>query len=657
MCGIAGIRDSSLVGAADALRTTAQAMGDVLAHRGPDGDAVWIDAEAGTALAHRRLAIIDLSPTGAQPMTSACGRYVITYNGEVFNFAELRADLDAAGHRFRGTSDTEVILEGFARWGLEPTIRRMVGMFAFAVWDRQTRRLSLVRDRLGIKPIYYMQDGNRFLFGSELKALRAAGGWAPDIDTNAVAGLMRYGYVPSPLSIYRGVAKVPPGTILTLEPGGAVSLSRYWDIRRVAIDGLAARAHATLSDRDAEDQLDALLRDAVRLRLISDVPLGAFLSGGVDSSTVTALMQVQSNRSVKTFSIGFRDKTYDESRYADAVARHLGTDHTSFVVEPEHLIDVIPRIPDWYDEPFADSSQIPTFIISRLTRRHATVALSGDGGDEVFAGYNRYFWAPRIWNGISVMPKRLRRAASALIGSVPPRVWDGAAAALPDGLRFSQTSDKARKIAALLDANDLAGAYRVLVSQWDDPSQIVPAGREPNTPLSDATIARDVADPAERMQLLDFMTYLPDDILTKVDRATMAVGLEGRVPLLDHRVVEFSWRLPLAMKVRNGQGKWLLKRVLARYVPEALTSRPKMGFGIPIGTWLRGPLRDWAEDLLSAAALEEGGIFHADPIRQLWQAHLSGAVAAHYRLWPILMFQAWRRRWLSGPWRASEAPI
>ncbi len=632
-------------------------MGDALAHRGPDGEAVWVDAEGGTALSHRRLAIIDLSPTGAQPMVSASGRYVITYNGEVFNFADLRADLEAAGHRFRGSSDTEVILEGFARWGLEPTVRRMVGMFALAVWDRQTRRLSLVRDRLGIKPIYYMHAGHRFLFGSELKALRAAGGWTAEVDPSAVAGLMRYGYVPSPGSIYRGVAKLPPGTLLTLEPGGSVALSQYWDIRKVALEGLAARERAALSDGDAEEELDALLREAVRLRLMSDVPLGAFLSGGIDSSTVTALMQAQSNRSIKTFAVGFRDKTYDESRYADLVARHLGTDHTTFVVEPENVIDSIPRIPDWYDEPFADASQIPTFIISQLARREATVALSGDGGDEVFAGYNRYFWAPRIWKGIGAVPGPLRRAASALIGSVPPRIWDGTAAALPDRWRVSQASDKARKIAALVGSNDIAAVYRVLVSQWDDPSEIVPGVREPETPLSDTTIARDITDAAERMQLLDFMTYLPDDVLTKVDRATMAVGLEGRVPLLDHRLVEFSWRLPPAMKLRGGQGKWLLKRVLARYVPAALTSRPKMGFGIPIGAWLRGPLRDWAEGLLSTAALEESGMFRAEPIRQVWQSHLSGAAAGTYRLWPILMFQAWRGRWLSGRQEPSERPI
>lgn len=646
MCGIAGIRDPSLAGAGGLLRAIGQAMGDSLAHRGPDGEGLWVDADGGVALSHRRLAIIDVSPAGAQPMTSACGRYVITYNGEVFNFAELRADIVATGHRFRGSSDTEVILEGCVRWGLEQTVRRMVGMFAMAVWDRQTRQLALVRDRLGIKPIYYAQTGSRFLFGSELKALRAVEGWTPELDVDAVAAFIRYGYVPAPMSIYQGVRKLPPGTILTLDAGGKCSLARYWDIRQVAIAGIAARAQTQLGDADAEDQLDALLRDAVRLRLISDVPLGAFLSGGIDSTTVVALMQAQSNCAVKTFSIGFRDQAYDESAHAAAVARHLGTEHTEFIVEPDHVIDTIPHIADWYDEPFADSSQIPTYIISKLARRHVTVALSGDGGDELFAGYNRHFWAPRIWGAVQLAPKRLRRAVAAAILAVPPSMWDRMAAALPSRLRVPQGGDKARKVAALLASGDLDSVYRSLVSQWDDPLRILLRGSEPATQLSDLTIASDVTNPAERMQLIDFMTYLPDDILTKVDRATMAVGLEGRVPLLDHRVVEFSWRLPAPLKLRNGEGKWLLRRVLARYVPPKLTSRPKMGFGIPIGDWLRGPLREWAEDLLSPQSLVADGIFRAEPIQDLWRGHLSGVRAAQYQLWPILMFQAWRRRWL-----------
>lgn len=645
MCGIAGLCDPSRAGDADYLQVTARNMGEALAHRGPDGDGVWVDVSAGTAFAHRRLAIIDVSPTGAQPMISACGRYVITYNGEVYNFAELRTELESVGHRFRGASDTEVILEGCARWGIEPTVRRLVGMFAMAIWDRQTRCLTLVRDRLGIKPLYYSQNGKQLVFGSQPKALRAAGNWTADIAGEAITAFLRFGYVPAPLSIHRGVAKLSPGTILKFDANGVCSLARYWDIRQVAIDGLTVRSHSVLGDREAEDQLDRLLRDAVRLRMISDVPLGAFLSGGIDSSTVVALMQAQSNRPIKTFSIGFDDQRYDESAYAAAVARHLGTEHTAFVVEPDHAIETIPHIPDWYDEPFADSSQIPTYIVSKLARRHVTVSLSGDGGDEVFAGYNRYRWAPRLWRGISFAPKHLRRVLAAAIESVPPGVWDSVAAGLPARIRISQGSDKARKVAALLAATDIDAVYQTLVSQWNDPSQISQTGAELATPLSDATLACDIPDAAERMQILDFMTYLPDDILTKVDRATMAVGLEGRVPLLDHRVVEFSWRLPPAMKVRGGQAKWLLKRVLARYVPESLTSRPKMGFGIPLAAWLRGPLRDWAEDLLSPQALADDGIFRIDPIRAIWQGHLQATRSAEYQLWPILMFQAWRRRW------------
>lgn len=641
MCGIAGIWDPNGV----ALEVTARAMADAVRHRGPDGDGVWVDREAGVALAHRRLAIIDLTPTGAQPMASANGRYVITFNGEIFNFQDLRGELGAAGQHFRGTSDTEVILEGCVRWGIDATIRRLVGMFAFALWDRDERRLHLVRDRLGIKPLYYLQRAKRLLFGSELKALRAAPGWRPDIDRSAVVGFLRHGYVPSPLAIYQDVAKLPPGSHLTVDAGGTATLGRYWDVRQVAAQGLAVAERTPLSAGEAEERLDSLLREAVRLRMIADVPLGAFLSGGIDSSTVVALMQAQSTRPVKTFSIGFREAGYDESGHARAVAQHLGTDHTELIVEPRHALDTIPRIAEWYDEPFADSSQIPTFLVSELARRHVTVALSGDGGDELFAGYNRYFWGTRLWNAARSIPHPLRKGLAGAIHRAPVGLWDGLGSILPGRFCPPQLGDKLRKVAILLAAAGPDAIYRSLVSQWDDPLDIVGDGTEPATPLWDAAMAQTVPGFMERMQLLDFMTYLPDDILTKVDRATMAVSLEGRVPLLDHRVVEFAWTLPRSLKVGGGAGKWLLKRVLGRYVPPALTERPKMGFGVPIDSWLRGPLRDWAEDLLSPAALMADGIFRVEPIRALWQAHLSGAVAGQYRLWPVLIFQAWRRRW------------
>jgi len=619
-------------------------MADAIRHRGPDGDGVWLDAGAGLALAHRRLAIIDLTPTGAQPMSSADGRYAITFNGEIFNFQELRRELAAAGVNFRSTSDTEAILEGCVHWGIEPTIRRLVGMFAFALWDRRERRLHLVRDRLGIKPLYYLQRGPLFLFGSELKALRAVPGWTPEIDRNAVVGFLRHAYVPSPLTIYQGVAKLPPGSHLILGVDGKVTLSRYWDVRQVAIDGIATSQRSPLSAAEGEERLDVLLREAVRLRMIADVPLGAFLSGGIDSSTVVALMQAQSARAVKTFSIGFRESGYDESGHAGAVARHLGTDHTEFIVEPRHALGTIPKIADWYDEPFADSSQIPTFLVSELARRHVTVALSGDGGDELFAGYNRYFWGTRLWSWARGVPLPLRKGLARAINSVPGGGWDGLGAVLPGRFRPPQLGDKVRKVAGLIGSPGPDAIYRALVSQWDDPQQVIRHGTEPPTPLWDGSVADQVPAFMDRMQLLDLMTYLPDDILTKVDRATMAVSLEGRVPLLDHRVVEFAWTLPRALKVGGGGGKWLLKRVLARYVPPALTERPKMGFGVPIESWLRGPLRDWAEALLSPAALKADDMFRPEPIRDLWTAHLRGA-AEQYRLWPVLMFQAWRQRW------------
>lgn len=644
MCGIAGVWDLAAFGAELRLKAIARSMADAIHNRGPDGDGVWCDGDAGLALAHRRLAIIDLTPTGAQPMASAGERYVITFNGEIFNFQELRRELVAAGLAFRGTSDTEVILQGCVHWGIEATIRRLVGMFAFALWDRDERRLHLVRDRLGVKPLYYMQRGRLLLFGSELKALRAAPGWDPEIDRNAVVGLLRHAYVPSPLTIYRDVAKLPPGSRLTVEWNGTATLSRYWDIRQVAVDGIAAAQRSPLSRGEAEERLDALLCDAVRLRMIADVPLGAFLSGGIDSSTVAALMQAQSTRPVKTFSVGFREPGYDESGHAAAVARHLGTDHTELIVEPQRALETIPKIADWYDEPFADSSQIPTFLVSELARRHVTVALSGDGGDELFAGYNRYFWGPRLWNWADRIPHRFRKTIAAGLQSLPVAAWDGLGAVLPHRVRPPQLGDKVRKVAGLLTAGDPDAIYRSLVSQWDDPLMIVRGGTEPATALWDETIARSVPGFMERMQLLDIMTYLPDDVLTKVDRATMAVGLEGRVPLLDHRVVEFAWTLPQSLKVRDGGGKWLLKRVLARYVPPALTGRPKMGFGVPIDSWLRGALRDWAEDLLSSETLKADGILYPEPIRALWTAYLRGS-AGHYRLWPILMFQAWRQRW------------
>jgi asparagine synthase (glutamine-hydrolysing) len=647
MCGIAGIVDRRAQSAAETLRAQAVAMADSLAHRGPDGEGVWLDPAAGIALAHRRLAIIDLSPAGRQPMVSANGRYVVTYNGEIFNYRELRAELIAAGARFTGDSDTEVMLEGFALWGIEPTIKRLIGMFAIALWDKAEQTLTLVRDRLGIKPLYYADLGHRFLFGSQLRALIVGGGWAPALDEDALASYLRFGYVPAPLAIYRQAAKLPPGCLLTLAQGKPAAMARYWDMREIAVRGLRQAGDDGLDDGEAIDQLEALLRDSVKRRMIADVPLGALLSGGIDSSTVVALMQAQSTRPVKTFSIGFREDGFDEAVHARRVAEHLGCDHTELYVEPRHALDVIPTLPDMFDEPFADPSQIPTHLVARMTREHVTVALSGDGGDELFAGYNRYFWAEMLWRRLSRVPHGVRRLGAAAAMQLPAQQWDRLFALMPRGWGPPQAGDKIRKVAEILTCERPDDIYRRLVSQWQNPAGLVLRGREVDGVLRDRAVASDIPGFTDRMQFFDSVTYLPDDILVKVDRASMQIGLEARVPLLDHRVVEFAWSQPLHRKVRDRSGKWLLRQVLDRYVPAALVDRPKMGFGVPIDRWLRGPLRDWAEDLLDPAQLATDGLLRPEIVTKAWREHLSGARNWQYPLWVVLMFQMWRRRWLS----------
>jgi asparagine synthase (glutamine-hydrolysing) len=644
MCGIAGLVDWRASTAGDALRGVVEAMIEALRHRGPDAGAVWIEAEQGIALGQRRLAIIDLSPTGAQPMHSADGRHVITFNGEIYNYIDIRRELEASGRLMRGNSDTEVLLEACALWGVEAAIERTIGMFAFGLWDRQARTLTLARDRLGIKPLYYAVTPERVLFASQLKAFHAVPNWKPSIDSNAVAGYLRHAYIAQPHTIYREARKLPPGHILKLRRGPPDDPKPFWDLPAIAAAG-QRRNDPKPDAREALEQLDALLRDAVRLRMIADVPLGAFLSGGIDSSSVVALMQAQSTRPVKTFSIGFHESHYDEAACAKHVAAHLGTDHTEFYVEPRHAIEVIPRLPDWFDEPFADASQIPTYLISELTRRHVTVALTGDGGDEVFGGYNRYYWVPRLVHALAVVPRPLSQVSARALQGIRPEVWDRIFGCVPAAWRPAQPGDKVHKLAKLLQFPDPDAIYRGLVSQWDEPQEIVSGGNEHNGVLNDQSIAQDFQDLLPRMQLLDMMGYLPDDILTKVDRATMAVGLEGRVPLLDHRVVTYSWRLPAAYKVRLTGRKWLLRQVLARYVPKALVDRPKMGFGVPIGAWLRGPLREWAEELLSPARLRGYGFVRVEPVRRVWLEHLSGKRNWDHRIWTVLMLQAWRERW------------
>ena len=640
MCGIAGVLN--LTGSRDQLERNAMAMADSVAHRGPDDQGIWSDTEAGIALVHRRLSIVDLSSAGHQPMISADGRFIITYNGEIYNFQELRPELEARGVKFRGHSDTEVMLEAFAAYGIEATVKRLIGMFTIGVWDRRSRTLTLVRDRLGIKPLYWAKFGKLFLFGSELKALRAYPGWTPSIDGSAVAAFMRHNCVPAPHSIYKGVRKLEPGTILTLPPDGEPRLERFWDARAVAQAGLADPLQ--VDDTELTDRLEVLLQDAVRRRMVADVPVGAFLSGGIDSSTVTALMKAASCGPVRTYTIGFDLPGFDEAPHSAAVARHLGTDHTELTVTAKQALDVIPQLPDMYDEPFADSSQIPTHLVSAMTRRHVTVALSGDGGDELFGGYNRYQLSTGFWRSLSLLPRPLRRAIAATLTAVPADRWSQVLSVLPASMQPRQVGDKLHKLAIALCADDDSALYRRLVTHWE-PAQIVPGAAEPKGLLWDAQLEREFPGLLERMQFLDLVTYLPDDILTKVDRASMAVALEARVPLLDHRVVEFAWRIPRQTLMRNGVSKWPLRQVLYRHVPHELIERPKTGFSIPLGEWLRGPLREWAETLLSEKRLRDGGLLSVQDVRRTWAEHLSGKHNWQYLLWDALMLEAWRERW------------
>jgi asparagine synthase (glutamine-hydrolysing) len=640
MCGIAGVLNS--LATRSSLERDALAMANSLAHRGPDAHGLWSDLDLGLALTHRRLSIVDLSPTGHQPMVSASGRFVISYNGEIYNFQELRAELQARGVAFRGHSDTEVVVEAFAEYGIEPAVKRLIGMFAIAVWDRQDRNLTLIRDRIGIKPLYWAKFGKLFLFSSELKGLRAYPGWTPRINRSAVAAYMRHNYIPAPHSIYEGVHKLKPGCILTLSWGSEPRIERFWSTREVALSGLANQINA--SDTEITDRLEDLLRDAVKRRMVADVPVGAFLSGGIDSSTIVALMKAANAGRVRTYSIGFDISGYNEAQHAAAVARHLNTEHTELIVTPKDALDVIPKLPDIYDEPFADSSQIPTYLVSTMTRQHVTVALSGDGGDELFAGYNRYQLTQRFSRGLSLLPFPLRHAFIQILRAIPADRWSELINFMPTNMRPVQFGDKLHKFAAVLTINDANGVYRKLVTHWE-PETVMPGSDEPKGPLWDSSIVKDFPALLERMQFLDLITYLPDDILTKVDRASMAVALEARVPLLDHRVVEFAWRIPRRILVRKGLSKWPLRQVLYRHVPRKLVERPKMGFGIPIGEWLRGPLRDWAEALISEKRLREAGLLESSVVRRAWHEHLRGRRNWQYQLWNVLMLQAWQERW------------
>ncbi len=628
-------------------------MAAAVAHRGPDDHGAWCDPERGIGLGHRRLSIVELSAAGHQPMASASGRYMLVFNGEIYNHLSIRLELEGQGHHvnWRGHSDTESLLAGFDAWGIEPTITRCQGMFAFGVWDRKDLSLTLGRDRAGEKPLYYGWQGTgadrTLLFGSELKALRAHPSFEGAINRDAITLLLRHNYIPAPYSIYQGIQKLPPATLAKFDGASpdaqpAPVMTEFWSFKDIAKPDVNSSRFGG-SPQAAVDELDKLLHSVVDQQMMSDVPLGAFLSGGVDSSTIVAIMQRLSGRPVKTFTIGFEETRFNEATYAKAVAEHLKTEHTELYVSGAQALDVIPKLPKIYDEPFSDSSQVPTFLVSELTRQHVTVALSGDAGDELFSGYTRYQAADGVWNKLSAIPKPLRRFGAQALTQLSPAAWNTLAGLVPPLKRRygSNFGDKIHKASGVLASASIDDLYRGLVSHWPDPASIVLGATEPPTKLTENWSGLGKLHPIERMMLLDAISYLPDDILTKVDRAAMAVSLETRVPFLDHRVIEFAWGLPLDYKMRNGEGKWVLRQVLDKYVPRALIDRPKMGFGIPVNSWLRGPLRDWAEELLSEERLRREGIFAPAPIREKWHEHLSGARNWAYHLWDILMFQAW----------------
>ena len=646
MCGVTGFLDPSGQTRGEEFERTAARMADKLRHRGPDDGGVWADAEAGIAIGHRRLSVIDLSSDGHQPMHSAGGRFVIAFNGEIYNFGALRTELEQHGYSFRGHSDTEVMVESISHWGLEEAVKRFVGMFAFALWDRRGQVLHLVRDRLGIKPLYYGWVGQMLLFGSELKGLRAHPAFRPGVNRDALALFLRHNYIPTPYTIYEGVHKLPAGTILSVSSKDSKSTSvpvPYWSAREVVAQG--ANNPFVGSTDEAIEQLHTLLGEAVKLRMVADVPLGAFLSGGVDSSTVVALMQSHSDRPVSTFTIGFSESGYNEAENAKKVAHHLGTKHTELYITPKDAMAVIPRLPTIYDEPFSDSSQIPTFLVSELARRHVTVSLSGDGGDELFGGYQRYNLGRDIWGKIGWMPLPVRQVLAHALSAPPVRLVNlglGWLSPLIDKYGHpGPMEDLSRKLSEIIAVASPAALYMRLMSHWKDPAAVVLDANELISPFSDGRNPDDLSTFSEQMMYWDTVTYLPDDILTKVDRASMSVSLEARVPLIDHRVVEFAWRLPLSMKFRDGHSKWVLRQVLDRYVPTELTGREKRGFGVPIGKWLREDLRDWAEELLDEGRLHREGFFQPQSIREKWTEHLKGTRDWHYHLWDVLMFQAW----------------
>ena len=642
MCGLAGFLDRSSRKSELEVQNLLNDMSNAIAHRGPDNKGFWNDLTSGIGLAHRRLAILDLSHAGDQPMISISGRYILALNGEIYNHLDLREQLIAQKYSlgWRGNSDTETLLSCFEVWGVENTLKKTAGMFALALWDREQRVLMLARDRMGEKPLYFGWQGEGrsavFLFGSELAALRKHPSMKGTINRNALARYMRHNCIGGKQSIYQGIQKLPPGYLLTLSNSSSQpDLRAWWSLAEVVEQGVSIPFIG--SKNEAVNKVEKLLRNSVSQQMISDVPIGAFLSGGIDSSCIVALMQAQSSQPVKTFSIGFNEESYNEAVHAKAVASHLGTDHTELYVTAQQALAVIPKLPTLYSEPFADSSQIPTFLVSQLASEHVKVSLSGDGGDELFCGYNRYRMTDQLWQKLKHLPLGLRRVLGNVIRSLPPNTWDQ----LGRPLSIMRLGDKLHKGSTLLDKKSVTDLYGAMVSHWDNPADLVIGGEENLGSFAGLQASFKGLNDVERMMATDMQTYLPDDILAKVDRAAMAVGLETRVPLLDHKLIEFAWSLPLEYKLRKGLTKWVLRQVLYRYVPPRMVDRPKMGFGVPIDQWLRGPLRDWAENLLSKNRLQQEGFLNPIPIIKKWNEHLSGKRNWQYHLWDILMFQAW----------------
>lgn len=641
MCGFVGFIDLKKSTRVERLNNLINLMTDRIIWRGPDSKGIWSNAKNGIALGHRRLSVIDLSNHGHQPMLSNCGSYVLAYNGEVYNFIEIRHKLRKEGVKFKSESDTEVVLEACLNWGVQRALRQFNGMFSFAFWDIKNERLTLARDRLGIKPLYWGKCSETIFFGSQPSTFEKHPNWNGEINKSSVASFLRHNYVPSPNSIYSNVQKLMPGHFLEIQKGKVISNQSYWHL-----DILSQKSNASsnISENEALEQFSVLLSNSIKSQMVADVPLGAFLSGGIDSSLVVALMQEHSANKIKTFSVGFENKNYDESDFAQQVAENLKTDHHKLTLNSKTAFECIEKIPEWFDEPFADSSQIPTYFVSKMARKEVTVVLSGDGGDELFAGYNRYFWANKIWKNIRYIPYATRNLSAQLIKSLPHDQWDALGQFASKFVEIKQLGNKAHKAADILSLRSSDEIYLNLISQWKDPSSVMLDGFEHYSQIRYFSDQIPNSTLMTKMQYLDLKTYLPDDILTKVDRSSMAVSLEARVPLLDHKLVEFAFSLPEKMRIKNGQSKWILRKVLSDYLPKELIDRPKMGFGIPLGDWLRSDFRDWAEDLLDKRKLDEGGYFSSEKVRQIWSEHVKNTGDFHYQLWPILMFQQWLER-------------